>query len=243
MFVGHFAVGFAAKRVAPQVPLGVLFLAAQFADVLWPIFIATGLETVRIAPGITAVTPLDFVSYPYSHSLVALAIWGIALATACRWTLDGRNTFVVVAALVMSHWVLDFVSHRPDMPIYPGGRTYGLSLWSSLPATVLVELAMFAAGVWLYAMTTRARDAIGRWSFVALVLFLLIAYGANLVGGPPPSVAAIAWVGIVGSVVILLWSWWTDRHRATAPTRDRAAGGTPNPRPAHQRPASGSAGR
>ena len=220
MFVGHFAAGFAAKRAAPRVSLGVLFLAAQFADVLWPIFVATGLETVRIAPGITAVTPLDFVSYPYSHSLVALAIWAIALGTASWWALGGGRTFVVVAALVISHWVLDFVSHRPDMPIYPGGPTYGLSLWNSLPATVIVELAMFAGGVWLYAKTTRARDGIGRWSFVALVVFLLIAYGASLAGGPPPSIAAIFWVGIVGSVVILLWAWWTDRHRATAPLHD-----------------------
>jgi uncharacterized membrane protein YhaH (DUF805 family) len=219
MFVGHFAVGFAAKRAVPKVSLGVLFLAAQLADVLWPIFIATGIETVRIAPGITAVTPLDFVSYPYSHSLVALAIWGLILGAACSWTLGGRGTFAVVTALVVSHWVLDFVSHRPDMPVYPGGPKYGLSLWNSMPLTVLVELAMFAVGVWLYAKTTRARDASGRWSFVALVAFLLIAYVANFAGGPPPSVAAIYWLGIAGSAVILLWSSWTDRHRATATPR------------------------
>src|SRR5215469_7670957 len=220
MFIGHFAAGFAAKRVAPRVSLAVLFLAAQLADVLWPIFVGIGLETVRIAPGITAVTPLDFVSYPYSHSLVALAIYGVALGAACWWLLGGRSTFVVVAALVVSHWVLDVVSHRPDMPMYPGGRKYGLSLWNSLPATLLVEIAMFAAGVWLYAKTTRPRDAVGRWSFVALVVFLLIAYGANLAGGPPPSVAAIYWIGMVGSVVILLWSWWTDRHRTIASAHD-----------------------
>ena len=219
MFVGHFAVGFAAKRAAPRVSLVLLFLAAQFADVLWPIFVAAGIETVRIAPGITAVTPLDFVSYPYSHSLVALAIWALVLAAACAWRLGGRATFAVIAALVISHWVLDFVSHRPDMPIYPGGPTYGLSLWNSFPATLLVELAMSAAGVWLYATATRARDAVGRWSFVALVVFLLLAYGASLAGGPPPSVAAIFWIGIAGSAVILLWSWWADRHRATASSR------------------------
>src|SRR6478672_2579076 len=114
MFVGHFAAGLAAKRVAPQLSLGVLFLAAQLADVLWPMFVAAGLETVRIAPGLTAVTPLDFVSYPYSHSLLALAIWAIALGAICRFAIGGRTTFIVVAALVLSHWVLDVVSHRPD---------------------------------------------------------------------------------------------------------------------------------
>src|SRR5215470_10084373 len=136
MFVGHFAVGFAAKRAAPRVSLALLFLAAQFADVLWPIFVAAGIETVRIAPGITAVTPLDFISYPYSHSLVALAVWALLLGATCSWVLGGRTTFIVIAALVMSHWVLDFVSHRPDMPIYPGGPTYGLSLLDSFPATL-----------------------------------------------------------------------------------------------------------
>src|ERR1051326_4130136 len=100
MFVGHFAAGLAAKRAAPQLSLGVLFLAAQLADVLWPILVMAGLETVRVAPGITRVTPLDFVSYPYSHSLVALAIWAIALGAVCRVVVGGRATFVVVVALV-----------------------------------------------------------------------------------------------------------------------------------------------
>ena len=213
MFVGHFAVGLGAKRVAPQLSLGVLFLAAQLADVLWPMFVAAGLETVRIAPGITAVTPLDFISYPYSHSLVALAVWAIVLGAICRLVVGGRTTFLVVAALVLSHWVLDVVSHRPDMPLYPGSAKYGLSLWNSLPATLVVELAMFAAGVWAYVTATRPRDAVGRWSFAALIAFLVIAYAGNLAGGPPPSVTAIYWTGIVGSIVILVWSWWTDRHR------------------------------
>lgn len=227
MFIGHFAAGFAAKRVAPQVSLAVLFLAAQFADVLWPIFVAIGLETVRISPGITVVTPLEFVSYPYSHSLLALAIYAVAFGAVCWWLLGRRATFIVVAALVISHWVLDFISHRPDMPIVPGGRGFGLSLWNSLPATLVVEVAMFAVGVWVYAKTTRPRDAAGRWSFVALVLFLVIAYAANLAGGPPPSVAAIYWIGMIGSAVILLWSWWTDRHRTAALPHDSVVAGTP----------------
>jgi hypothetical protein len=220
VFVGHFAAGFAAKRVAPQLSLGLLFLAAQFADVLWPIFVAAGVETVRIAPGITAVTPLDFVSYPYSHSLAALIVWAIVLGGICQWLAGGRTTFVIVATLVLSHWVFDFLTHRPDMPIYPGGAKYGLTLWNSLPGTLFVELAMFAGGVWVYAMATRPRDVAGRWSFVALVAFLLIAYVANLAGGPPPSIAVIYWGGTIGAVVILSWSWWVDRHRAIVQSRD-----------------------
>jgi len=220
MFIGHFALGFAAKPAAPRISLGVLFLAAQLADVVWPFLLMAGLETVRIAPGNTVVTPLEFVSYPYSHSLVALGLWAVALGAACYVVAGGRTTFLVVSLLVVSHWLLDFVSHRPDMPLYPGGATYGLSLWSSLPATMVVEMAMYAAGVWLYVSATRPRDRIGRWSFVALTAFLLVAYLGNLAGGPPPSVPAIYWLGIAGTAIILVWSWWTDRHRATTSTRD-----------------------
>ncbi len=218
MFVGHFAAGFAAKRVAPQLSLAVLFLGAQLADVLWPVFVATGLETVRIAPGITVVTPLDFVSFPYSHSLIALAIWAIAFGTLCLLFARSMRVFVVAAALVLSHWLLDFIAHRPDMPLYPGGTKYGLSLWNSRGGTLAVELTMFAAGIWVYTRSTRPRDRVGRWSLLTLVIFLVVVYLANLAGGAPPSVPAIYWAAIVGSVVILMWSWWTDRHRATAPS-------------------------
>jgi hypothetical protein len=218
MFVGHFALGFAAKRAAPRVSLGVLFLAAQLADTLWPIFVAAGVETVRIAPGITVVTPLDFVSYPYSHSLMALGVWAAALGGVCAAIVRGPRTFFVVSGLVLSHWLLDFVSHRPDMPLYPGSATYGLSLWNSLAATLVVELALFAAGVWLYVSATRPGDRVGRWSLVTLVAFLLVAYIGNLAGGAPPSVAAVYWSGIAGALLILVWSWWTDRHRATRST-------------------------
>ena len=221
MFIGHFALAFGAKRAAPSVSLAVLFVACQLADLLWPVLVIAGIERVEVQSGVTAMTPLNFISYPYSHSLATLCIWGIALGGAyVALTRAGLSAGVTLALLVISHWVLDFVSHRPDMPIYPGGPRYGLSLWNSLPATVLVEIAMFAGGVWLYAKTTRARDAIGRWSFVGLVLFLLIAYAGNLAGGPPPSVAAIYWIGILGSVLILWWSWWTDRHRAIVSLHD-----------------------
>src|SRR5580765_3867131 len=150
MFVGHFALGFAAKRAAPKLSLALLFAACQLADMLWPVFLAAGIERVAIVPGITAYTPLDFISYPYSHSLVALCLWGIVLGSAC-WLLGqtGRVS-LVVAALVVSHWMLDFVSHRPDMPIYPGSARWGLGLWNSVPATLVVELLLFGAGVWLF---------------------------------------------------------------------------------------------
>ena len=211
MFIGHFALGFAAKRVTPRLSLVVLFLAAQFADVLWPFLVAAGVEHVRIDPGNTAVTPLDFVSYPYSHSLVMLVIWGLLLG----WIYRGgdRAAFPVVAALVVSHWILDVITHRPDMPLYPGGPEFGLGLWNSVHATVVTEGLLYLAGVWIYIRATRARDAIGRWAFVSLAAALVLFYAASLAGGPPPSVRALYLTGIFGAALILAWGWWADRHR------------------------------
>jgi hypothetical protein len=215
MFIGHFALGFAAKRVAPRVSLAALFAAAQLADLLWPVLVAAGIEVVRIDPGNTAVTPLDFVSYPYSHSLAMLALWAFVFGLAYR-AATGHNgrAVTVLALLVASHWVLDWITHAPDMPLYPGGPKFGLGLWNSVAATLVVELAMFGAGVWIYLRSTRARDGIGRWSLVGLVLVLLVSYLLNLTGGAPPSVAAVWIVGMIGGVLLLVWSWWTDLHRA-----------------------------
>jgi membrane-bound metal-dependent hydrolase YbcI (DUF457 family) len=211
MFIGHFGLGFAAKRAAPHVSLAVLFLAAQFADALWPFLVAAGVEQVRIDPGNTAVTPLDFVSYPWSHSLLMLAVWGALLGWIFRAT--DRRAFAVIAALVLSHWVLDFVTHRPDMPLYPGGPEVGLGLWRSMPLTAAVELPLYLAGVWIYARATRSRGAKGRWAFASLWIGLLLLHVVNLVGPPPPSITAIWAGGIVGFAVIMAWSWWADRHR------------------------------
>jgi hypothetical protein len=213
MFIGHFALGFAAKRATPRVSLLVLFVAAQLADLLWPVFLLLGAETVRIEPGNTAFTPLDFVSYPYSHSLVALIAWGLLLGFLYSTKTRDRLAFLVISLLVVSHWVLDFITHRPDMPLYPSGPKFGLGLWNSVGATVVVEFLMYTAGLWLYVHATRPRDKIGHWAFVGFAVSLLIAYAANIVGAPPPSVQALAVFAIIGALLLLLWSWWADHHR------------------------------
>lgn len=219
MFIGHFALGLAAKRSLPRVSLAALFGAAQLADTLWPVLVAVGVERVRIAPGDTPFTPLEFISYPYSHSLVLLAVWGALFGWSYQAaTRRHGRTFLILAALVVSHWVLDVVSHRPDMPIYPGGPKVGLGLWYSVPATVAVESAMFAAAVWVYARATQPRDAVGRWAFFALVTLLGILYVGNILGGAPPSVSAIWIAGLLGAVLILGLSWWADSHREPALT-------------------------
>lgn len=213
MFIGHFALGFAAKRVAPHASLVLLFAAAQLCDLIWPVLVALGIEQVRIDPGNTAFTPLDFVSYPFSHSLVFVVLWGIVLGLVAARSQDRRAlSFGTIAALVVSHWVLDFFSHRPDLPIYPNGPRVGLGLWNNVPATLAVELTLFALGLIVYFRSTRATDAVGRWASFALVGFQLLAYfGAR--SAAPPSVTAIWVTGIAGAVVILAWAFWIERHR------------------------------
>ena len=194
MFLGHVAVGMAAKRAAPRVSLTVLILAAQLADVIWPVLVGLGVEQVAIEPGNTRVTPLNFISYPYSHSLLTLTLWAIAFAYVFGFS-RGRRAIPVLAVLVVSHWLLDVVTHRPDMPVLPqSALKLGFGLWNSIPATLVVEFAMYGAGLWIYAASTLARDRIGHWGFAALAGFLVVVYLANVFGPPPPSVSAI-WIG------------------------------------------------
>lgn len=216
MFIGHFALGFAAKRAVPRVSLAMLFLAAQFADLLWPVLVLAGVEQVRIDPGNTVVTPLDFVSYPWSHSLLMLVGWGVLVGGAYRGIAGGRRSFVVLWALVVSHWVLDWVTHRPDMPLYPHGDRFGLGLWNSLPATVAFEGALYAAGVFVYLRSTRPQGGSGTWGIRALAVVLPVIYVANLLGGAPPSVNAIGVAGVVGGVVLTAWAWVADSRRIPA---------------------------
>jgi hypothetical protein len=216
MFVGHYALGLAAKRVEPGLSLAVLLAAPQALDLLWPVFVLAGLERVDIAPGDTAFTPLHFVSYPWSHSLAMAVVWGLALGAIVRARGATMRGAGIVAALVVSHWVLDVASHRPDMPVWPGGGPLlGLGLWRSVPATLVVELAMYAAGVALYARATRAKDRTGTWAYVGLVTFLFVAYVGNVLGPPPPSATAVA-ASALALWLVPLWGMWIERHRETA---------------------------
>jgi hypothetical protein len=214
MFIGHFAVGLGAKRIAPAVSLGTFFLAGQLADLLWPTFVLLGLEQVEVAPGITAVTPLDFVRYPYSHSLVALLGWAALFALGyAAVRRSGRAAALILAGVVLSHWVLDVITHRPDMPVTVGGPArLGFGLWNSLPATLFVEFLLFAAGIAVYLRATEARDRTGLLAFWGLVAFLSVIYLANLFGPPPPSPEAVVW-SAQAIWLLVAWGYWIDRHR------------------------------
>jgi hypothetical protein len=222
MFIGHFAVAFAAKKAAPKVPLGALFIGAQFLDLLWPVCVLMGLETVRIHPGDTAVTPLEFVSYPWSHSLLLAIFWGVLLGFAVLLTRSSKAGAAVAALLVVSHWVLDWITHRPDLQLWPGSPSrYGLGLWNSLPWTLAVEGALFVAGIALYARATAASSRAGRWGLWLLVGFLAAIYLASVFGPTPPSAEAVAWSG-VGMWLLVFWGYWLDGRRRVVPPAEGA---------------------
>jgi LexA-binding, inner membrane-associated putative hydrolase len=212
MFVGHFALAMAAKRVAPRTSLGTLVLAAQFLDLLWPLFLLAGVERVEIRHDDTAFTPLLFAHYPYSHSLVAALAWAAVVAGVYAWRRRYARGVAVIAALVVSHWVLDWVTHRPDLPLYPGGPLLGLGLWNSVPGTLIVELLLFAAGLRIYLAATRARGAAGRWNPWAFAAVLLALYLAAAFGPLPPGETAVA-VSALGMGLLVAWAAWVDSGR------------------------------
>src|SRR5215471_3230358 len=213
MFIGHFAVAFGAKKIAPRMSLALLTTAVAWADLLWTAFLLLGLAHVRIAPGDTKFTPLDLYDYPWTHSLLMLYVWGTTLGALYWWLRKDTMGAWVVGFCVVSHWVLDWATHRPDMPLYPGGPKFGLGLWNSIPGTLIVETAMFAVGVWIYATATRARNGVGRYAFWGYVALLLFFFYADRFSPPPDSVAEIAWTGLIASVVLLLWARWFDANR------------------------------
>ena len=220
VFVGHLAVGLAAKRAAPRVSIAALIFAAVLADVLWIALFAAGIEKVAIEPGITVANSLNLVYIPFSHSLLANAVWG-GLLGGVYWLLrrDPAGAWILVA-LVVSHWVLDVITHRPDMQLAPGvDARFGLALWNSRLATFVVEGALWGAALVVYARTTRARRRAGVYGFWIVVAVLSVLWVSSLSGDPPPSLRALAIVNTIFLTVLLMWAEWIERSRPATISR------------------------
>lgn len=214
MFVGHFGAALAAKKFAPRTNVAVAILASEFVDVVWPIFVLLGIEKVRIVPGLMTVSPFDFISYPWTHSLLMSIVWGAVFGGVLYAIRRDRRAATVMALVVLSHWFLDFLTHRPDMQLAPGlAGKYGLGLWNSRLGTYLLELALYFGGVAVYMRTTYARDGKGRWGLVSYVVLLLILYVVNLQGPPPPAVNPAVIAMEFATALLFAWAWWFDKHR------------------------------
>jgi hypothetical protein len=218
MFLGHFGAGFSAKKIDQRPSLGTLFLAAQWLDLIYPILLLLGIEKVRIDPGNTAFTPLDFTYYPYTHGFLSVLIWAAMFGGIYYLVKKNTKGALLLAGLVISHWILDWIAHRPDLPLVPGlDYKVGLGLWNSVMATVMVEGFIFLVGVILYFRVTEAINWKGTWGLWGLIIFFIVIYIMNLFGPPPPGVEPIAYVGIA-QWLFVAWAYWIDKNR-----RPRAA--------------------
>src|SRR5690606_25868369 len=189
---------------------------AQLLDLVWPILVLAGVEHVRIAPGDTAFTPLAFVHYPWTHSLLAALLWSVAAAVVYRLITSDARGALVIGILVTSHWLLDALTHRPDLPLWPGSEALvGLGIWNSVAGTIVLESIFFVAGVALYTAATRSRNRAGRLGYWSLIVFLVLIFVANAMGEPPPSERAVAVVAL-SAWLLPLWAWWADRNRELA---------------------------
>jgi len=232
MFIGHTAAALAGKRAATRTSLGVLLAAASFLDLLWPILLLARVEHVRIAPGNTAFTPLDFAWYPISHSLMGVLGWSLAAGVIYFAVTRYRSGALTVGVLVFSHWVLDWLTHRPDLPLWPGGPRVGVGMWHSVPLTLMVEMLLFGVCVAIYLGTTRPRDGIGRWAFWGLIAIFSGIYLASVFGPPPSDVHTVAWAALA-TWLFPLWAWWADAHREVRPQLPETAfGAVDGPLPA-----------
>jgi len=216
VFIGHFAVAFAAKKVAPKASLGTLVFAAVFLDAVWPVLVLLGVERFRIVPEFTAINPFDFVYYPWSHSLLMTGVWAVLFAIVYQTVKGDHAGAMWVGIAVASHWVLDCVAHRPDLPLYPGGEErLGLGLWQSLPGTFAVEGLMFAASVALYVRSTRSKDRIGTIAWWGMIVLLFALYIPGPWSPPPPSENTVAIAGLIALAIFVPWAYWIDRHRVS----------------------------
>jgi FtsH-binding integral membrane protein len=213
MFIGHFGVGFAGKKFTKTTSLGTLFIAAQFLDLLWPTLLLLDVEHVAIKPGPGQAQPLDFIDYPISHSLVMVVLWSVLFGVVYWLIKKDKKAAVVLGICVFSHWILDFIVHLPDLPLYPGNSPLlGLSLWNSKIFTVLLEGFIFITGILFYMQTTRAKNKTGSIVLWILISLLTFFYIMNLFGPPPPGVSAIAW-GSQAQWLFVILAYWADNNR------------------------------
>jgi len=216
MFVGHYGPSLAAKAWNKTLPLWALFLAVQLVDVLWAIFVLLGVEKIRIVPGITKTNPLDLYYMPYTHSLVAAVVWSLVagLAWLLRRTSGHWQGAGLVGAAVFSHWILDWLVHRPDLPVYDDALKLGLGLWNYPVVAFALEAALLYGGMWLYLRVTRPAARGGRFGMLVFGVVMLAVQGSVFFGPPPPSGQAAAWMALFSYALFAAVAHWLERKRA-----------------------------
>ena len=218
MFIGHFGLSFAAKKVAPQVSLGTLFMATQFVDILWPFLLVFNVEKVAIVPGYTKMNAFDFLYYPYTHSLLMGIVWGVVCGILYYLLKRDKRGAIVIGAAVLSHWFLDLFVHVADLPLTPfGDFKVGLGLWNHVAVELIIETLIFLVGAFIYASFTKAKNGAGKWGLWSLVILLPVFTIANTFGPTPPDSIMILFVSFVITMAIIIsLAYWVDKNREVA---------------------------
>jgi membrane-bound metal-dependent hydrolase YbcI (DUF457 family) len=176
MFVGHYSVAFAAKSEKNEIPLWILFIAVQFLDYIWATLVLLGIEKLRVIKGFTAGSMLDSYFHPYSHSLPTALIWSgvAALVYKTIWRAKASNSAVlIIGVAVFSHWILDFIAHPRDLPIYDNTLKVGLGMWNYRDPEFALEIALLAIGIVLY-LARNAMPAIRKVAIIGFGIVLVI---------------------------------------------------------------------
>lgn len=217
MFIGHYGLAFGVKKAAPQISLLTLFVAVEFVDILWPFLLLFNVEQVKVTPGITVVTPFDFVHYPYTHSLLMGIVWGLLASVAYWFFKKDFKSAVIVGLAVLSHWFLDLVVHIADLPLTPFTNIkVGMGLWNSLEGTLILELIIFTIGAYLYYKSTQAINKKGKWGFWLLVAFFLLTEFYNMFGPPPEDSIPMLFVSFaVLQLIVLSLANLVDKNRVS----------------------------
>jgi hypothetical protein len=211
MFIGHIAVGLAAKRVYPKISLTNLFVAVLWLDLIWPIFLLLEIEIAYVAPGISKLMPLDLAHYPFSHSFIAAIFWSIIVAGINYIFTRDRVAFLILSLSVLSHWILDYFVHIPDLPLSINSESkFGLGLWNSVLGTLAIEGSIFIFGVltFYFSKTFFISKKRSYWTFIIFLLFL---YSFQFTGFVPPNMDVVAW-GALGQWLFVIWAYWFEKN-------------------------------
>lgn len=217
MFIAHFGLGLGAKKAAPAVSLGTLFLAVQFLDLLWPVLLILDIEHAAIKPGTGHAQPIDFTHYPVSHSLLMVVFWALLFGFVYWLFKKNIKAAIVLGLGVLSHWFLDLFVHLPDLPLYPGKDSplYGFKLWNYFWPALLLEAGIFITGVVFYLQATVAKNKKGKIVFWILIALLVLSHAANIFGPAPADITAVAWAGNMQWLFVVL-AYWADSNRSSA---------------------------
>jgi hypothetical protein len=219
MLVGHYAVGLAAKSAEPKVDLGTLVLAAMIPDLAWSVFMILGIEHVQFTPERGAGNYFHATNIAMSHSLLMNSIWAALLAGAYGFRKHYPRGALFVFMAALSHWLLDFISHQPDMPLAPGvTKYYGLGLWTSIPATLILEGGFWLSAIILYIRATHAKSQAGNYVFWSGIAVLSLLWWSNIAGLPPRNLRTAPVASLVIFSLSVAWAYWVNRLR---PTRSR----------------------